>query len=227
MLICIPDVLSATAVAECRRLIDAAPWEDGQASAGAQAATAKMNRQLPFGCEAERQAGRIILKALTRNPTFLSAALPHRIMPPMFNRYGVGETFGIHVDNAIRLIPGTGERIRTDLSMTVFLCEPEDYDGGELQIETAFGAQEVKLPAGHMVLYPSTSLHRVTPVTRGERICSFFWLQSMIREESTRTMLYDLDQTIQSLSAQNGPADEHAVRLTGLYHNLIRHWAEL
>lgn len=226
MLITIPDVLSPDEVAHCRRLLAAAPWQDGKASAGAQAAHSKNNRQIPFGSEQAEALGRIVLGALSQNALFLSAALPKTILPPMFNAYGPGENFGVHVDNAIRVMPD-GSRIRTDLSMTLFFSNPEDYEGGELVIETLYGAQEVKLPAGHMVLYPSTSLHQVLPVTRGERVSSFFWLQSMIRDDSARTMLFDLDQSIQSLSLTLGTDNAEVVSLTGLYHNLIRKWAEL
>lgn len=227
MLICIPDMLSADEVAVCRAMMARAPWQDGRATAGAQSAGVKNNLQIPQSAPEAQQLGQIILGALGRNPLFLSAALPKTILPPMFNRYGPGQNFGVHVDNAIRQVPQTGERLRTDLSMTLFFSEPEDYDGGELVIETHYGAQEVKLPAGHLVLYPATSLHQVLPVTRGERVSSFFWLQSMIRDDGQRTLLFDLDQTIQAISAECGATSPHAVRLTGIYHNLIRAWAEL
>jgi PKHD-type hydroxylase len=227
MLICIPDVLSPEEVAYCRSVMARAPWADGKATAGAQSATVKNNLQIPLDAPEGQELGKLILRALGKNPMFISAALPKAILPPMFNRYGPGQNFGVHVDNAIRVIPQTGERIRTDLSMTVFFSDPSDYEGGELVIETLYGSQEVKLPAGHMVLYPSTSLHQVMPVTRGERISSFFWLQSMIRDEAHRTMLFDLDQTIQQMSAGTGADNPHAVKLTGIYHNLIRAWAEL
>jgi len=227
MLICIPDVLTRDEVAHCRDLMARAPWQDGKTTAGAQSAMVKNNLQIPATTPEAEELGRIILKALGNNAEFISAALPKVILPPMFNRYGPGQNFGIHVDNAIRVIPQTGERLRTDLSMTLFFSEPDDYDGGELVVETLYGSQEVKLPAGHMVLYPSTSLHQVLPVTRGERISSFFWLQSMIRSDTHRTMLFDLDQTIQDIGAAHGADDPHAVRLTGIYHNLIRAWAEL
>jgi len=227
MLICIPDVLTSEEVAYCRSLMARAPWQDGRATAGAQSASVKNNRQIPLDAPEGAELGKLILRALGSNATFISAALPKTILPPMFNRYGTGENFGVHVDNAIRVVPQTGERIRTDLSMTLFFSEPEDYEGGELVVETLYGSQEVKLPAGHMVLYPSTSLHQVMPVTHGERISAFFWLQSMIRDETNRTMLFDLDQTIQTLSADPDADSAHAVRLTGIYHNLIRAWAEL
>ncbi len=226
MLICIPDVLNSAELRRCQDLMQTADWQDGRMTAGAQSALVKDNLQLPADSAAAREAGMVILGALGRNPTFLSAALPKNILPPLFNRYGGGQSFGVHVDNAIRANPHTGERIRTDLSVTLFLSDPDSYDGGELVIETLYGSQEVKLPAGHLVLYPSTSLHRVMPVTRGERIGSFFWLQSMIRSDDQRTMLFELDQTIQELSAELGGGDDRAVRLTGIYHNLIRHWSE-
>lgn len=226
MLICVPDVLTPDELRHCQTLLAAADWADGRMTAGAQSALVKHNLQLPADCPAAREVGVIILQALGRNQTFLSAALPRTILPPLFNRYVTGQTFGVHIDNAIRANPLTGERIRTDLSVTLFFSEPDTYDGGELVIETLYGSQEVKLPAGHLVLYPSTSLHQVLPVTRGERVASFFWLQSMIRTEEQRTLLFDLDQTIQDLSADLGGGDDRAVRLTGIYHNLVRHWAE-
>lgn len=226
MLVCIPEVLSKAEVAEFRAVLDRADWESGLTTAGAQAATVKDNRQLPVTSLVARQLGDRILAALAHNATFMSAALPLKILPPMFNRYGSGEHFGVHVDNAIRVVPGTPVRIRTDLSCTLFLVEPDEYDGGELVIEDYYGAQEVKLAAGDLVLYPSTSLHKVEPVTRGDRIASFFWLQSMIRSDQHRAMLFDLDQTIQDVTARDGADDAIAVRLTGIYHNLIRTWAE-
>lgn len=226
MLVCIPEVLSKAEVAEFRAALDRADWESGLTTAGAQAATVKDNRQLPVTSLVARQLGDRILAALAHNATFMSAALPLKILPPMFNRYGSGEHFGVHVDNAIRVVPGTPVRIRTDLSCTLFLVEPDEYDGGELVIEDYYGAQEVKLAAGDLVLYPSTSLHKVEPVTRGQRIASFFWLQSMIRSDQHRAMLFDLDQTIQDVTARDGADDAIAVRLTGIYHNLIRTWAE-
>src|SRR5207344_2519619 len=164
--------------------------------------------------------------ALQRNPHFMSAALPFRVFPPLFNRYEGGGSFGNHVDNAIRQVPGTPHRIRTDLSATLFFTNPDEYDGGELVVEDTYGVHSVKLPAGHMVLYPSTSLHHVKPVTRGARVASFFWLQSMVREDSARSLLFDLDQTIQELSAERGVEDAACIRLTGIYHNLIRYWAD-
>lgn len=224
MLICIPDLLTQTQVHEIRAMIDAAPWIDGNETAGVQSAAVKHNAQLPVNSEAGRLAGNVILNALFANPLFLSAALPAYVMPPLFNRYAGGQDFGSHVDNAIRFVEG--RRMRSDLSATVFLTDPQDYDGGELTIETAYGAQSVKLPAGHMVLYPATSLHLVTPVSCGARVSSFFWIQSMIRNEDVRTILFDLDQTIQELSSERGVKDEACIRLTGIYHNLVRKWAE-
>jgi PKHD-type hydroxylase len=226
MLICIPDVLSKAEVASVRAEMDAAEWESGLKTAGPQASLVKNNRQLPPMSPVAEALGDRVLAALSRNPMFMSAALPLKILPPMFNRYGGGEHFGVHVDNAIRVVAGTPIRIRTDLSCTLFLAEPEDYDGGELVVEGHYGAQEVKLPAGDLVLYPSTSLHKVEPVTRGERVASFFWLQSMVRSDQHRSILYDLDQTIQQLSVEHGPDHAAMVRLTGIYHNLIRAWAE-
>lgn len=226
MLLCVPDVLTKAEVAHCRTVMEASAWQDGRETAGAQSALVKANMQLPPDSPAARQLGDLVLDALSRSPLFLSAALPLRILPPMFNSYSGGQNFGVHVDNAIRSVPGSPVRIRTDLSATLFLAEPEEYEGGELMVETLYGANEIKLPAGHLVLYPATSLHCVTPVTSGLRRASFFWVQSMIREESARTMLFDLDRTIQELQAERGLEDPQSVRLTGIYHNLIRQWAE-
>lgn len=227
MLICVPEVLSKVEVSHCRRVMADAAWEDGRSTAGAQSASVKDNFQLPQDSQASRDLADIVLDALSRNVLFLSAAVPLRIIPPLFSRYGSGQSFGVHVDNAIRGVPGTSVRIRTDLSCTLFLAEPEEYDGGELTVETRYGAQEVKLPAGDLVLYPSTSLHRVQPITRGNRFVSFFWLQSMIRQDSDRTLLFELDQTIQDLATESGIGDDTCVRLTGIYHNLIRRLAEV
>jgi PKHD-type hydroxylase len=227
MLVCVPDVLSKADVAEFRAVMDAANWEDGRSTAGAQSAMAKKNEQLPPDGEVSRRLGERVIKALAANPLFISAAIPRHIFPPLFNRYGVGQHFGVHVDNAVRGDRLTGMRIRTDLSVTLFLSEPDEYDGGELVIEDYYGAQQVKLPAGHLVLYPATSLHTVTPITRGTRVASFFWLQSMIRDAQARNMVFDLDNSIQSLVERLGRNDPEIVKLSGLYHNLIRHWAEL
>jgi PKHD-type hydroxylase len=206
--------------------MDKAEWVDGRVTAGAQSATVKHNMQLPEGSPAANELGELVLEALSRCPLFISAAIPLKIFPPLFNRYGAGHSFGTHVDGAIRAVPGTPVRIRTDLSVTLFLAEPDEYDGGELTVEDRYGTQEVKLAAGDLVLYPATSLHHVKPVTRGVRIASFFWLQSMVRDDNVRTMLFDLDQTIQELTAEKGIDDAACVRLTGLYHNLVRYWAD-
>jgi PKHD-type hydroxylase len=226
MLITIPQVLSKEEVAHCRGLLDAADWQDGKSTAGAQSAEVKKNQQLDPTSEVAQKVGQFILQKLGQNPTFVSAALPNKILPPMFNRYACGETFGLHVDNAIRVNPLTQERLRTDLSMTLFFAEPDEYDGGELYIEDYYGTKEVKLPAGDMVLYPSTSLHEVRPVTRGARVSSFFWLQSMVRSDEHRRVLFDLDQTIQTLAMRNGADDPEVVKLTGIYHNMIRIWVD-
>lgn len=224
MLLAIPDVLTKAQVAQCRQILDQAEWIDGNATSGAQSALAKRNMQLPEGSPAARQIGDAVQDALGANALFISAALPYKIFPPLFNRYAGGQAFGTHVDNAIRYLRGTDFRIRSDLSMTVFFSEPEDYDGGELSIEDTYGVQRVKLPAGHAVLYPSTSLHHVTPVTRGARVSSFFWIQSMVRDDVARTMLFQLDTTIQKLAAECGVDHARVVELTGIYHNLLRRW---
>ncbi|WP_315779219.1 Fe2+-dependent dioxygenase [Bradyrhizobium sp. SZCCHNPS1003] len=228
MLICVPEILSKDDVAEFRRIMDSSDWEDGRSTAGAQSAMVKRNEQLPPDSEVARKLGHRIISAMTANPRLLAAAIPQQIFPPLFNRYSAESChhFGIHVDNAVRGDKLTGLRIRTDLSVTLYLSEPEDYDGGELVIEDLYGSHEVKLPAGDLVLYPSSSLHMVTPVTRGVRVASFFWLQSMIRDPLARSMIFDLDTTIQGLSQRMGRDDPEMVRLTGLYHNLIRYWAE-
>src|ERR1700678_622095 len=229
MLICVPKVLSKDDVADFRRIMDECAWEDGRSTAGAQSALVKNNEQLPPDSEVARKLGKRIISALTANPRFISAAIPLRIFPPLFNRYAAadGHHFGIHVDNAVRGDHLTGLRIRTDLSVTLFLSEPDQYDGGELVVEDHYGAHEVKLPAGHLVLYPATSLHMVTPITRGTRVASFFWLQSMIRDAHARSMIFDLDTSIQSLVGRRGRDDPETVKLTGIYHNLIRCWAEV
>ncbi|CAL79952.1 putative 2OG-Fe(II) oxygenase superfamily protein (includes the C-terminal of prolyl 4-hydroxylase alpha subunit) [Bradyrhizobium sp. ORS 278] len=228
MLICVPGILSKDDVAEFRHIMAESDWEDGRSTAGAQSAMVKRNEQLPPDSEVARRLGHRIISAMTANPRFLAAAIPQQIFPPLFNRYAAdaGHQFGIHVDNAVRGDKLTGLRIRTDLSVTLFLSEPDEYDGGELVIEDLYGSHEVKLPAGDLVLYPASSLHMVTPVTRGVRVASFFWLQSMIRDPLARSMIFDLDTTIQGLSQRMGRDDPEMVRLTGLYHNLIRYWAE-
>lgn len=228
MLICVSSVLDKREVAELRRVMDAADWEDGRSTAGAQSGLVKRNEQLPPDSEAARSLGRRVVSALAANPRFLSAAVPQHIFPPLFNRYSAdgGHHFGIHVDNAVRGDRLTGLRIRTDLSVTLFLSEPEDYDGGELVIEDTYGAHEVKLTAGDLVLYPASSLHMVRPVTRGMRVASFFWLQSMIRDAHARSMIFDLDTAIQAVAGRLGRNDAETIKLTGIYHNLIRYWAE-
>jgi PKHD-type hydroxylase len=224
MLLQIPSVLTEAQVAECRCRLDAAEWIDGRATAGHQSAQAKNNMQLPEDHPTAKQLGDIVLSALANNPLFISAALPLKIFPPLFNRYQGGQSFGNHVDNAIRQVRGTPHRIRTDLSVTLFLAAPEEYDGGELSIEDTYGVQQVKLPAGHMVLYPASSLHQVRPVTRGARIASFFWIESMIRDDGERTVLFDLDTAIQRI-ARDAPGHPGIVQLTSVYHNLLRRWA--
>jgi PKHD-type hydroxylase len=226
MILCIPDVLTPEQVTEARALLDAAGWVDGKATAGYQASQVKDNLQLSSMDPVAMQIGETIIKALTANPLFMSAALPLHFLPPMFNRYSGGQQFGTHVDGAIRQIPGAGRRIRTDLSCTLFFANPDEYDGGELHIEDTYGSKSVKLPAGHLVLYPSTSLHRVTPVTRGTRLCSFFWLQSLIRDDQRRSMMFDMDMAIQRLAVDT-PNHPSLVSLTGVYHNLLRQWAEM
>ncbi|MGE0714267.1 MAG: Fe2+-dependent dioxygenase [Alphaproteobacteria bacterium] len=226
MLLHIPAILSKTEVARCRAVIDAGEWVDGNETSGHQSALAKNNMQLREGSPAARQAGDAILDALGRSPRFVSAALPLKVFPPLFNRYAGGQEFRTHVDNAIRQLRGTDFRIRSDLSATLFLTEPADYDGGELTVEDTFGIQKVKLPAGDMVLYPSSSLHHVTPVTRGARVSSFFWMQSMVRDDGERTLLFQLDTTIQGLGGKHGAGDPAVIALTGIYHNLLRRWAD-
>ncbi len=227
MLTCIPRLLPPEEVRAMRALLDAADWADGRLTAGAQSAEVKSNEQLPESapCHGEVQAR--VLRALGASSMFMSVALPRRILPPMFNRYRSAGAFGAHVDNAIRVIPGTGETMRADLSCTLFLADPEEYEGGELIIEDHYGAQSVKLPAGDMAVYPSTSLHQVTPVTGGARVASFFWVQSMVRTDANRTLLFDLDQSVQTLAAERGANDPVCLRLTGVYHNMIRAFAEI
>lgn len=213
-------------MASARAALDRADWVDGRVTAGHQSARVKFNLQLPETHSVAEEIGDAILTALQKHPLFLAAALPLRVFPPLFNRYEGGQSFGSHIDNAVRQVGGTGHRIRTDLSATLFLSAPEDYDGGELLVEDTYGVHSVKLPAGGLVLYPSTSLHNVQPVTRGVRISSFFWIQSMIRDDGQRTLLFDLDTAIQRLS-HDVPDHPSAVQLTGVYHNLLRRWAEM
>ncbi|MDB6093041.1 MAG: PKHD-type hydroxylase [Verrucomicrobia bacterium] len=230
MLITIPNVLTPEQTVEARHLLEAADWVDGKVTAGHQSAKAKDNAQIAEEHPAARQVGETILRALGTHALFLAAALPLHVFPPLFNRYSGGQKFGTHVDNAIRQHRATGHRIRTDLSATLFLAGPEEYDGGELCVEDTYGVHKVKLPPGHLVLYPATSLHRVTPVTRGSRLCSFFWIQSMIRDDTRRSLLFDMDLGIQRLNhelAGNVVAAQTSVQLTGVYHNLIRQWAEM
>ncbi len=230
MLLTVPDVLSPEQVKQARQLLDRAEWVDGKVTAGYQSAKAKDNMQIPENHPASKQVGEMILGALGKNPLFLSAALPLRVFPPLFNRYQGGQAFGTHVDNAIRQIPGTGQRIRTDISATLFLTSPEDYDGGELVVEDTYGVKSVKLPAGQMILYPATSLHHVKPVTRGARVSSFFWIQSLVRDDGKRAILFDLDLAIQKLGrdlADSVPASQTGIQLTGVYNNLLRQWSEL
>jgi PKHD-type hydroxylase len=226
MLLSIPDVLTSEQVAQARQVLDRADWVDGRVTAGHQSSRAKDNMQIPEDHPAARQLGDMILNALGQNPLFISAALPRHVFPPLFNRYSGGQSFGVHVDNAIRQVTGTGHRIRTDLSATLFFAQPDEYEGGELVIEDTYGTHSVKLPAGHLILYPSTSLHHVRPVTRGARVSSFFWIQSMIRDDAERTLLFDLDAAIQRVNADT-PGSVSSVQLTGIYHNLIRRWAEV
>ena len=226
MLIAIPDVLGPERLAEVRAIVDTGEWIDGNATSGAQSALAKRNRQLAEGSDAAARAGGIVLDALAAAPLFVAAALPLKVFPPLFNRYEGGEAFGAHVDAAIRIRRGSDFRIRSDLSATVFLGDPDSYDGGELVVEDTFGEQRVKLPAGHMVLYPASSVHRVEPVTRGTRTAAFFWIQSMVREDGARRLLFELDSAVQQVAATRGQADPAVISLTGIYHNLLRRWAE-
>jgi len=225
MLIPIEHVLSKDEVSQFRQHLESAEWQDGLKTAGTLARSVKRNQQLEDGSELAVSLGNHILRKLGNHPAFISAALPDRIYPPKFNRYADGGTYGAHVDSALMQVPGTTVTVRSDLSATLFLSEPEEYDGGELEIEGPFGIQAVKLEAGDMVLYPSSSLHRVTPVTRGARVASFFWIQSLVADEGARTLLYDLDQAIQSITTSLPPDDGNLIKLTGVYHNLLRRWA--
>lgn len=228
MLVHIPALLNTNQLTHFRQQLEAdnAPWIDGRVTAGHQGIHVKQNQQIVEGSSVGIELGDIVLAALERNPLFISAALPNRIYPPMFNRYQGGMHFGNHVDGSIRLLPGTGDKIRTDLSATLFLAPPESYDGGELLIEDTYGTQTVKLPAGDMILYPASSLHRVNPVTRGTRTACFFWVQSMVRDDGRRMMLFDLDAAIQQLTATNA-VEAACIRLTGCYHNLLRIWSNV
>ena len=226
MLIDIADVFTADEVDEMRTRLLAEPWVDGKVTAGQRSARDKFNRQLNEDSALGLLFGQRILARLSENALFVSAALPKRIYPPLFNRYSGGEAFGFHIDNAIRGIKGVRERVRTDLSATLFLTDPETYDGGELVIRDTFGERSVKLPAGHLVLYPGTSVHKVNPVTRGERVAAFFWIESLVREDSQRSLLLDMDVAIQRLNAQQAD-DESLLQLSGVYHNLLRRWSDV
>jgi PKHD-type hydroxylase len=225
MLLTVPDALNAAQLAEACGVLERAPWVDGQVTAGHQSAQAKHNLQIPEDHAPAVRLSEMILGALAANPLFVAATLPLKIFPPLFNRYSGGQHFGTHVDNAVRKIPGNPERVRTDISATLFLEDPAHYDGGELCIEDVYGVRRIKLPAGHLVLYPADSLHHVTPVTRGTRSCAFFWIQSMIRDTAKRSILLDLDLAIQRLSKDH-PTHPSGVQLIGVYHNLVRQWAE-
>jgi len=229
MLITLPGVLSAEEIKRARQLLAQAPWQDGRASAGPQARTVKYNEQLPHDCEAAQKIRGLVLSGLNRSAIFFSAALPLRVFTPRVNRYGGHtNTYGAHIDNAVRIKggePGSPTHVRTDVSCTVFLSDPEEYDGGELTVSDTYGTRGVKLPAGHAVLYPGTSLHEVTPVTRGHRLACFFWVQSMVRSDEQRRLLYELDMNLLSLRGRHGETAE-TTGLTGTYHNLLRMWAE-
>ncbi len=226
MMLHVPEVLSPDQVRRMRATLDATQWVDGRETVGDQGAQVKRNRQLSEHSPVGRELAKTVLAALARNPLFFSAALPARFVPPLFNRYEGGEHYGLHVDGAVRAVPGNEQPLRTDLSCTLFLCDPDDYDGGELEVVDTYGSHEVKLPAGDLILYPSSSLHRVHPVTRGARVCAFFWAQSMVRNDQQRAMLFELDQNIQKLRARLGESEE-TVALTGHYHNLLRLWSEI
>jgi|SRR5580765_2181091 len=228
MLLHVKDVLNADELREARAILKGATWGDGRVTAGVQSAQAKNNEQLPQDGAETKALQRIVLGGLNRHAVFFSAALPRRVFPPLFNRYGgASNSFGDHVDNAIRFLPGGhGERLRTDVSCTLFLADPHEYDGGELIVEDSFGAQRIKLPAGDMVLYPGTSVHRVEPVTRGHRLASFFWLESMVRSSEQRRLLFDMDSHLMRLRASVGETDPAVIGLTGTYHNLLRLWAD-
>lgn len=226
MLLKIPQILDADGVARARALLAAAPWSDGRSTAGRQAAQVKNNEQLSPGSDQHRELQALVLQALDRHPLFFSATLPKRVLPPQFNRYGgATNTYGNHVDQAVRYLPGGTQRVRTDISCTLFLSDPADYDGGDLVIDTTFGEQRVKLAAGDMVVYPGISVHRVEPVTRGARLASFFWIESMVRGDEQRRLLYEMDMSLMALRTELGETPE-LVQLTGTYHNLLRMWAD-
>lgn len=227
MMLHVPGVLTPAQVAEMRAFIDAASWEDGNTTSGKQSRLAKQNLQLPEASDTARKAGAQVREAVTRSQLFMAASLAHTVYPPLFNRYGPGHTFGDHVDNAMRFQRDQNIRVRTDLSATLFLSDPDEYDGGELVVEDSYGSHEVKLPAGDLILYPASSLHRVMPITRGERVASFFWVQSLIRDDAKRALLFDMDVAIQTLAQDAGLGAPAIVSLTGTYQNLLRMWAEL
>lgn len=225
MMLQIPDVLSSGQVKQCRQILAQASWTDGRETAGHVANRVKQNQQLPLDSPEANQLGQLILEQLNRTPEFIAGVLPLKVLPPRFNRYAGGGTYGNHIDNSILGIPSTGDRVRCDVSSTLFFSDPDEYDGGELVIEDSYGSHRVKLPAGHMVVYPGSSLHRVTPVTRGARLAAFFWTQSLIREDHKRAMLWELDHGIQQASMEQ-LSGETIARLTGVYHNLIRQWSD-
>lgn len=225
MLLHIPQVLSSDDVARLRQQLDAADWADGRETVGAQGARVKHNQQLPDASPLKAELGSTVLAALQRHPLFFAAALPLKILPPRFNRYAGGGTYGFHVDGAVMNL-AHGEQLRSDISCTLFLSAPEDYDGGELVISDTYGEHEVKLPAGDLIVYPSSSLHQVTPVTRGARVASFFWVQSMIRDDAQRRLLWEMDTSIERLR-QSGADTGAVLQLTGVYHNLLRRWSEV
>jgi PKHD-type hydroxylase len=227
MVIAIPGVLNPDELARCRSLLDRASWIDGNATSGHQSALAKRNRQIDEDSNEARELGGLILDALGRTPLFIAAALPLKVFPPLFNRYEPGDRFDTHIDNAVRLKRGSDFRLRTDLSATLFFAEPDSYDGGELVIDDQLGSHGLKLPAGDLLLYPASTLHHVTPVTRGVRLASFFWIQSMVRDDAARRTLFDLDSAIQTIAVDRGQEDAAIIQLTGVYHNLLRRWAEL
>lgn len=227
MILAVPQVLNAEQVAHCCEVLQQAPWVDGRITAGYQSADVKDNRQVPEESKEAHELGDMIVAALERCPLFIAAALPLRVFPPLFNRYECGMSFGPHLDNAVRQIPGTPYRVRTDVSATLFLSPPDTYDGGELVIDDLYGEHAVKLPAGDMVLYPASSLHHVTPVTRGTRLAAFFWMQSMVRDSGHRTLLFDLDMAIQQVSRALSAYHPGVVALTSCYHNLLRRDAEM
>lgn len=226
MLVCIPDVLNAAQIVSLRERLDRAnDWVDGRVTAGYQGAPVKVNEQIDERSQTAIECQRIVVSALERNPKFISAVLPNMIYPPMFNRYGEGCKFGPHIDGSVRIHPHTGHKLRTDVSATLFLTNPDEYDGGELNVEDTYGLHKAKLKAGDMVVYPATSLHHVTPITRGVRTSCFFWVQSLIKEDGRRSILFDMDNAIQRLNETD--ADEVARRtLIGCYHNLVREWSE-